>query len=210
MDFYSENIATPEIFRNVMCYLTLTQKGLTDAELLLGSGITQKEWNKLVAVFKTFFMKYKIFWKINNETFKKAITNQYISNQSIRLKLHLDLAETLNKTSNSIRKLEEESYHLYCGESYFKLKEAISSIENFLLLFNPNNKYEFCRYWQRLEEKGFDPACEYNKAVESFDMHYRPNQQDSFRIILQISRFLKEFSDFETDYTPDFRHPPIR
>lgn len=29
-------------------------------------------------------------------------------------------------------------------------------------------------------------------------------------IILQISRFLKEFSDFETNFTPEFRHPPIR
>jgi hypothetical protein len=24
-----------------------------------------------------------------------------------------------------------------------------------------------------------------------------------------VSRFLKEFSDFETHYTPEFRHPPI-
>mmetsp|Transcript_37966 Transcript_37966/g.33999 ORF Transcript_37966/g.33999 Transcript_37966/m.33999 type:complete len:147 (+) Transcript_37966:217-657(+) len=29
-------------------------------------------------------------------------------------------------------------------------------------------------------------------------------------IILQVSRFLKEFSDFETNFTPEFRHPPIK
>lgn len=41
-------------------------------------------------------------------------------------------------------------------------------------------------------------------------MHYHPSPEDVFRIIVQISRFLKEFSDFETYYTPDFRHPPIK
>lgn len=40
-------------------------------------------------------------------------------------------------------------------------------------------------------------------------MHYKPSFEDIFRIILQISRFLKEFSDFETENTPFFRHPPI-
>jgi len=30
-----------------------------------------------------------------------------------------------------------------------------------------------------------------------------------FRIFLQVARFLREFSDFETPNTPDFRHPPI-
>jgi hypothetical protein len=25
-----------------------------------------------------------------------------------------------------------------------------------------------------------------------------------------VSRFLKDFSDFETKNTPDFRHPPIK
>lgn len=40
-------------------------------------------------------------------------------------------------------------------------------------------------------------------------MHYHPSSDDLFRIITQISRFLREFSDFETYYTPEFRHPKI-
>lgn len=40
-------------------------------------------------------------------------------------------------------------------------------------------------------------------------MHYHPTPDDLFRIITQISRFLKEFSDFQTYYTPEFRHPCI-
>ena len=210
LDFYSDKFTKPEIFRSVMSLLTLTQKGLTTSEIFLATKITQEDWNKLIAVFKTFLMKYKNFWKINNEAFKKTITARYLSGHQYRVKLHLEMAEVLEKTPNSIRKLEEQTYHLFCGEAYFKLKEAISKIENFLLLFNPNIKYELCRYWERLEQKGFDPACEYNKAVESFIMHYKPSSHDTFSIILQISRFLKEFSDFETEQTPDFRHPLIK
>jgi hypothetical protein len=95
------------------------------------------------------------------------------------------------------------------SKAYFKLKEIVSTIENFLLLFNPNNKYDLCRYWQKLEEQGFDPVIEYNKAIEGFQMHYHPTSEDIFRIIVQISRFLKEFGDFETYFTPSFRHPPV-
>jgi hypothetical protein len=40
-------------------------------------------------------------------------------------------------------------------------------------------------------------------------MHYHPSSEDLFRITVQISRFLKEFADFETYYTPRFRHPEI-
>jgi hypothetical protein len=40
-------------------------------------------------------------------------------------------------------------------------------------------------------------------------MHYHPTEENIFRIIVQISRFLKEFCDFETFLTPNFRHPPI-
>ena len=210
LNYYEDNIIESQKFRTVMALLTLTQKGLTTAEIFAAADITIEDWNKIVAVFKNFLMKYQGLWKINNETFKKSVTTSCSLNQDYQRRLHLETAEVLNKTPNSIRKLEEQTYHLYYGGAYFKLKEAVSQIENFLLLFNPNNKYELYRYWQRLEKEGFDPATEYNKAVESFDMHYKPAPQDTFRIILQISRFLKEFSDFETDFTPEFRHPPIR
>lgn len=83
--------------------------------------------------------------------------------------LHEKVADSIDEfTPNSIRKLEEHTFHLFMSKSYFKLKEVISIIENFLLLFNPNNKYDLCRYWQKLEEHGFDPVLEYNKAVEGF------------------------------------------
>jgi len=212
LDYFSQNIADPEKFKGILVALNITEKGLSEEELLALTNISQKEWRMIVAVFKTFMMNYKDLWKINNETFKKVIRIKYTQDDpGYATKLHNEIAEILNKkTSNSIRKLEEETYHLFMSKNYFKLKEAVSNIENFLLLFNPNNKYDLCRYWQNLEQRGFDPSSEYTKAVEGFELHYRPTQEDTFMIILQVSRFLKEFSDFETNFTPQFRHPPIR
>lgn len=58
--------------------------------------------------------------------------------------------------------------------------------------------------------QNYDPVVEYNKSIELFEMHYQPQPQNLFRIILQISRFFKEFADFESSSTPEFRHPSIR
>lgn len=137
------------------------------------------------------------------------MNDRYFKTSEFSAGIHEEIAEIIEKSPISFRKLEEQTFHLFNSKSYFKLKETVSIIENFLLLFNPDNKFDLCHQWQKLLENGFDPALEYNKAIEGFEMHYKPSAEDIFRIILQISRFLKEFSDFENDNTPIFRHPPI-
>lgn len=127
-------------------------------------------------------------------------------------KVHREIAKAIGKTeSSTVRILEELTNHYFLSKDYSLLKQTIATIDTFLLLFNPYTKYDLCRYWQVLEGKGYDPVVEYNNGLELFDMHYSPKPEDLFTIILQISRFLKEFSDFETNKnTPKFRHPYIR
>lgn len=123
----------------------------------------------------------------------------------------MKIANVMKKTeSYTVRILEELTNHYFLAEDFFQLKQTIATIDTFLLLFNPYTKYDLCRYWQVLEGKGYDPVVEYNNGLELFDMHYSPKPEDLFTIILQISRFLKEFSDFETKNTPKFRHPFIK
>lgn len=165
-----------------------------------------EEFKIFDTIFHPFLMSFNGLWMIKNDTFKASILEKY---EFDPIKINEKIADALRKIPNSIRKLEEETYQLYVAGNYFKLKEVISDIENFLLLFNPYTKYDLCRYWQKLEERSFDPVIEYNKAIEGFEMHYHPTSEDLFRIITQISRFLREFSDFETYYTPEFRHPQL-
>jgi len=120
-------------------------------------------------MFKIFLIRFKGLWMIRSESMKQTITKWYLSSSENNLKIkkyHKRIANALEKTPTSLRKLDELTFHYYKSEDFFLLKETVSNIENFLLLFNPNNKYDLCRYWQKLEEKGFDPAIEYNKAIE--------------------------------------------
>lgn len=143
------------------------------------------------AIFKGFLLNYKDIYQIVKGSFKQAIFQVFGKDGHFNMKqIHEEIAFLLEKTPISVRQLEEQTLHLYLSQSYFKLKETVSIIENFLLLFNSNTKYTLCRYWQTLEENGFDPAIEYNKAVEGFEMHYHPSSEDIFSIILQVFFFL--------------------
>jgi hypothetical protein len=81
---------------------------------------------------------------MNNDSLKKTIHKRYLSGfaiitensanvtsanpkneQNERDMLHEEIANTIEKiTPNSIRKLEEQTFHLYKGKAYFKLKEV--------------------------------------------------------------------------------------
>ncbi len=130
-------------------------------------------------------------YQIAKGSFKQAVFHVFGNDPQNIINLHEEISTVLEKTPISVRQLEEQTMHLFNSHSYFKLKETVSIIENFLLLFNSNTKYTLCRYWQMLEENGFDPAIEYNKAVEGFEMHYHPASEDMFSIIIQV--FLKNF-----------------
>ncbi|CAD8127534.1 unnamed protein product [Paramecium sonneborni] len=211
LDYFSKvNIMEIDKFKKVLLVLALTQKGLTYSEIENVCNITIKEWKLFLVFFKVYLMIHHELWIIHNEIFKKVIINTYYIDDKVMLQLHDIIASTIDQiTPNSIRKLEEQTFQLFSAKNYFQLKEIISIIENFLLLFNPSNEYDLCKYWQLLEENGYDPVLEYNKAVEDFQINYHPSSEDMFRIIIQISRFLKEFGDFGTNNTPIFRHPPI-
>ena len=148
LDFYGNNLMELEKFKKLLFVLIITQKGLTIDELKMVTKITDQEWKMFITCFKTFLQNFKDLWVINNSALERAIVVKFGESQEDKDKLHKEIAEVLEKiTPNSIRKLEEQTFHLFKSKSYFELKELISAIENFLLLFNPNNKYDLCRFW---------------------------------------------------------------
>jgi len=64
-------------------------------------------------------MNFKDLWMIKNDSFKRSIFTKY---DLISTTINEKIAETLKKTPNSVRKLEEETYQLYSSGNYFKLK----------------------------------------------------------------------------------------
>ena len=37
-------------------------------------------------------------------------------------------------------------------------------------MYNGLTKFDLFRYWQKLEERGFDPVVELNRSLETFDI----------------------------------------
>ncbi len=69
------------------------------------------------------------------------------------------------------------------------------------------------RFWKKKDSIPWQVDnlyLEYNKSVEIFEKNYKLKADELFYIIIQLSRFFKDFCDFETPLTPDFRHPPIK
>jgi len=213
--YFEDKIIPPTKYRDLMIFLTITFKGLSLREILSLIRISESEWNLLLLFFKPYFFTYNGLWNISNEQFKHIINELYLPSSQHESTLfireyHIRIGEEMNNSPNCIRKLEEQTIHYFLSQQHFLLKQTISDIESFLLLFNPYTKYDLCRYWQFLEDRGYDPVVEYNKRLESFDLHYTPLPRELFTIILQISRFFKEFAEFETRSTPAFRHPYIK
>lgn len=210
IELFCDRLLPRSQLMELLSILCLTHKGLTEVEILKASKISQKDLSRVLNIFSNFTMCFKGYWVCSNEIFRHAVERMYYGKPEVRKEIHKRIADALEKTPSCVRKLEEQTYHLYCAGDNFTLKQIIATVENFLMLFNPMTKFDLFRYWQDLETLGYDPVTEYNKGIEMFDSHYDPEPDKLFMIILQVCRFLKEFSDFETDFTPSFRHPSIK
>lgn len=172
--------------------------------------ISHNDIDKIMETMGIFILSFENYYIIRSKIIKKAVLELFYANSSEIQKLHVKLSNFLELSPNSARKHEEICYHLFYSSSLFKLKETISSIVPFLFLFNMLSKYDLFFYWNKLSKKSFDPSIEYNNALEAYCLKFILGFEDMFKICLQISRFLKEFGEFENNLTPDFRHPFIR
>lgn len=210
LEFYGGKLIDKKGMMDLISAICLSHKGLTEAELVKFSKLSEDDVKSVLAIFGMFFMCFKGYYMCHNEVFRRIVEKIYYPDAPRKKEMHRLLGLTFDKAPNNVRKLEEEATHFFRSEEFFSLKQSISTIENFLMLFNPITKFDLFRYWRRLEQRGYDPVIEYNKGVEQFDTQYIPEPDKLFVIILQVCRFLKEFSDFETEVTPIFRHPLIK
>lgn len=85
----------------------------------------------ILLIFKEMMIVYEGYWNIIDQAFKSFIMERCYKNHDLS-EFHYKIALTLVSVENSVRKLEEEIFHLFHGKEYFRLKQTISNIENFL------------------------------------------------------------------------------
>ena len=108
-----------EKFKELIGLLISTQKGLTRGEIISITKIDHEELKLFITIFRAFLMNFKDLWMIKNDSFKRSINKKYEFNMT---EINEKIAETLKRTPNSVRKLEEETFQLYSAGNYFKLK----------------------------------------------------------------------------------------
>lgn len=65
----------------------------------------------------------------------------------------------LHKQHFNIKKMHELFYQARMSEMWFKLKDYLTQIDNFILYFSfDENKYIIYRFWVMIEANGLDPV----------------------------------------------------
>lgn len=195
----------------ILKYLSICHYGLSDYELTKILGIQNNEdLNELICRhLGDLVSKYQLQWRIDDKEFRRYVKHSVVSSEE-RVTMHMHISSSYQVTMDkNILLLEERIYHLYKAKDFSGLKQFLADIEHFLFLYNPFTKRNLFLYWRQLEKAGFEPVIEYSKAIDSFEVRANPTSYNLLQIILQLSRFFKEFADFEEGDMPDFKHPHV-
>lgn len=95
-----------------------------------------------------------------------------------------NICSLIEKQSFSLRQIDELVFQYQKSKQWQRLKEIISSIEVFSILYNPETKHQLAQYWQILEQFKYDPVVEYNRSLEGFVTRYSPNNEEIFVILI--------------------------
>lgn len=196
---------------SILYHLALCQKGLSDYELskLFPSLDVQRLVQLLEDKLGDIVAKYGILWVVTSNDLKRFISKSKLGREE-KIAIHQNIAKSYELTlTKNLTLLEEKTYHIHKAKDYSGLKQLLADIEIFLLLYNPVMKLDLFRYWKFLESAGYEPVTEYAKSMDAFETRVIPPAVDLFKIILQLSRFFKEYADFENESTPQFLHPMI-
>lgn len=169
--------------------------------------MTKKQLNIINLYLEPFLTQFGGFYKLINEEFIKYTQQMYTDDQAQYF--YKNIGDALQVYQNSIRKIREQTSAYIKAREYFSVKQILSSIENFLVFFNPEHKLELYNLWNILINQTYDPVIEYNKSLELFVMHSQPTPHDLFKIVVQLSRFFVDIAEFEDSEIPEFRHPKI-
>ena len=191
--------------------LSVCQKGLSEYEILTLLGMEEGDSPISIILEKIsdIVAKFDILWIVTSNELKRFVSRGKVTSEE-KCILHSRISKSYEVTlTKNLTLIEEKIYHIYKSKDHSGLKQCLADIEIFLLLYNPVMKLDLFRYWKFLEIAGYEPVTEYSKSMDAFESRANPPAIDLFKIILQLSRFFKEFADFENYNTPEFKHPYI-
>jgi len=205
-----KNSALAPVAAQVLQLLSICQKGLSSFELRSLLKVDDQTLERAVEEnLCDLVIRLEFLWVVASPDMRRHVCKSVLSKEK-RLALHAAISNSFEiKLNKNMTLLGERMFHFYMSRNHSELKQNLADIEHFMLMFTPRLKIDLFRYWQFLESAGYEPVGEYAKALNSFELRLAPPSLDLFKIVLQFCRFFKEYADFETELTPDFKHPLI-
>ena len=194
----------------VLHLLSVCQKGLSSFELKALLKLDDRTLERAVEEnLRDLVVRLDFLWVVVSHDLRRHLAKSVLSREK-RQALHAAISSSFElKLNKNMTLVGERMFHFYMSRNHSELKQNLADIEHFMLMFTPALKLDLFRYWQFLESAGYEPVGEYAKALDSFELRLAPPSLDLFKIVLQFCRFFKEYADFESELTPDFKHPLI-
>ncbi|KAL4512864.1 hypothetical protein ABPG72_017549 [Tetrahymena utriculariae] len=198
-----------ETIKKILGVLQTTNKGLIIQEVAESTETDEQICSQVINIFHPILLNNDGYYKIYFDEIREYISNLQDSQQK---NLYSSLImKYLHKQHFNIKKMHELFYQAKLSELWFKLKDYLTQIDNFILYYSyDENKYTIYRFWVLIEANGLDPIQEYVRSIEEYIVMHSPSDEDLFKIFFQISLFFYEFNEFEAYHTPEFRHPIIK
>lgn len=193
----------PQEIYKFFAFLQITLTGFSESELnsLLSNPENLAEY---LRVFRFILAKNGEKYYLANSFFKTC----QLSDSLPKLQtLHGEAANVLELQSPE--RVEDITFHIYNSNDYTRLKNYISKITVFAQMFTPANAVDLFCCWEKLVENKFDPVTCYCKTLEWFAADHQLSLQDLSIILVLLSLFFKELSEFEKKNVCTFEHPRL-
>ena len=136
---------------NAMRLIWISQRGLSEHELLEILNIPQYEWLIISAAFDQVLALVNRNGLLNfyHSYLQQAVEQHYLNNEELKKAAHCDLAMYFKTQPLDERIANELPHHLFEAQHWEELKTSISSIS---LMSLHNNEYELLKYWRQVSD----------------------------------------------------------
>lgn len=204
LDYYTDKEFKSETLSKFFWPMIISRSGLSIEELRTFTKSTTFTIQNLLQVFSPFLHNSQGYYIVKHEIFTRLIMEKFPINTD---PLRGQMIENLNDNKFTLRKVDELLHHLYESKKWMQLKDLLTRLEVFVIMYSSICKIDLYMYWIKLVEQHFDPVCEYNKSLEDFVVHFSPKNKDLFVLLVQFCRFFKDMAEVELKFACCFRHP---
>lgn len=89
---------------------------------------------------------------VDSQVLREVVYDRYVVNRQGELQWHQRVINYFQRQSNSLRRCEELPWHLQICRKWYILKDALTDLASFEMMFNGELKEELMQYWLVLTE----------------------------------------------------------